>query len=271
MFGKFRPLATAFIVFWAYSAGHASGADLYSPSLKDRPFEEARVNWTGLYFGVHAGYGWSNTDVDLSHSTGAIFYNDPFVPDHGSLKSSSGFIGGLQTGYNYQIDRVVVGLEADFSWSNLEDDGTFTTPKGSQWHIKSQLDDFGTMRGRLGFLAHPGLLIHGTGGLAWGQFNVHQATTFVLGSGCSPLGSPACEGGRTSGTFDQLGFAVGGGAEWMLSPHWTLKGEYLFMDFGKEYYALPGTTTPGGSTPYVETFAAQQQMQVIRAGLNYKF
>ncbi|HET6388852.1 outer membrane protein [Hyphomicrobium sp.] len=242
-------------------------ADEYRGSLKDGPAIIEGYNWSGLYVGANVGFSESRTDVDLSHSTGAIFYNDPFVPSAGHLGSDDSVVGGVEVGFNHQFNSIVVGVAADVSWTDTENEGTFTTPLGSQWNIKSSPDIFGTVRGKAGVLVRPDLLIYATGGLAWGQFDVKQATTFVEGSGCSV----DCEGSRTSGNFNHLGFVVGGGLEWALTQHWSLKAEYLFLDFGSEDYQLQGTTKPGGNVPYVETFSADQQMHIGRAGINYRF
>lgn len=257
----FKSLATVVCVA-ACSVGvsSASAGDLYGGSVKDAP--PISKSWSGAYVGVHAGYGWGDVDVDLSNSTGAIFYNDPFVPDQGSLSSSAGGIGGFQVGYNVQSGTLVVGLEADFSWTGMNADGRFTTPLGSQWDIESDINYFGTVRGRLGALVTNNLLLYATGGLAWANVDVKQATNFI---------APPDVGGRTSGDFNHIGYAIGAGAEVALGSNWTLKGEYLFVDLGKEDYQLKGTTKPNGSVPYVETFASDIELQVLRAGLNYKF
>lgn len=227
----------------------------------------ADPSWTGPYIGANLGFSHSSTDVDLSHSTGAIFYGDAFDPETGSLGTDTGFAGGLEAGYNHQFGSLVLGIAADVSWTNTDNTGVFTTPAGSQWTINSSPDVFGTVRGKLGFLVQPSLLVYATGGLAWGQFNVSQATDFVDGSGCSV----DCAGGRTSGTFDHIGYTVGGGLEYALNHNWSLKAEYLFVEMGSEDYQLKGTTKPGGDVPYIETFSADQQMQIGRVGVAYHF
>ena len=58
----------------------------YLPPQSPIPFV---YNWTGFYAGVHAGVGWSDGD--------------------------SGFIGGGQVGFNYQINQWVFGVEADLA------------------------------------------------------------------------------------------------------------------------------------------------------------
>ncbi len=227
---------------------------------------QAGDTWTGPYIGANLGFSHSTTDVDLSHSTGAIFYNDPFKPSQGSLGSDTGFAGGLEVGYNYQIQNIVLGFAADVAWADASNEGKYTTPLGSQWSMSSSPDVFGTVRGKLGYLVTPGLLVYATGGMAWGQFNVDQATTFVDGAG-----KQIDVGGRTSGNFAHIGYTVGGGLEYAINQNWSLKAEYLFLDFGSEDYQLTGTTKPGGSTPYVETFSADQQMQIGRVGISYHF
>jgi outer membrane immunogenic protein len=222
--------------------------------------------WNAFYVGVHAGYGSVDTGVDLSNSTGAIFYNDPFDPTQGELSSVDAFFGGLQIGADRQIGSLVIGLEADVSWSDAEADGQFTTPLGSRWDITSSLDTLATVRGRAGFLASPALLIYGTAGLAWGKVDVTQATTFVDANGAF-----LDDGGRTSGTFNHVGYAVGAGFEYAFAPNWSLKTEYLFIDLGEEDYQLKGTTKPGGKTPYVETFSSDIEIHTVRMGVNYRF
>lgn len=224
-------------------------------------------NWSGFYFGAHAGYGSGDTGVDLSNSTGAIFYNDPFAPEQGSLSDASGFVGGLQLGADRQFGSVVAGVALDVSWPELDADGTFTTPLGSQWKITSSLDTLATARGRLGVLVTPSILLYGTAGVAWGRVDVSQATTFVS----VPGGVPYDEGGRTSGTFDHVGYVVGAGLEYAVGGGWSLSAEYLHVDLGDQDYQLTGTTKPNGSTPYVETFVSDLEIDVVRAGLNYRF
>ena len=64
-----------------------------------------------------------------------------------------------------------------------------------------------------------------------------------------------------SGTTTVVGFAVGAGIEKMLTQNWSLKVEYLFMDFGS-YTFLAGTGF-GTNVKMIDN--------VIRGGVNYKF
>ena len=249
-----RKSCIAVLCFFAF-AGSAVAGDGYGPQYR----------WTGLYGGAHIGYASGDWTVDLTHSSGAIHYNDHFVPPHGSLKGADGWIGGLQTGYNYQMGAVVVGLEADVSWTGIEGEGRFTTvaPNFTTWDIKSNLDVYGTVRGRAG-VTSGSMLFYGTAGLAWGITDTSQATNWFAPA-------PPDVGGRTSGKTTHLGYAVGAGVEWMFAKNWTVKAEYLYVDLAKENYALNGTTKPGGTVPYTETFATDLDFHSVRLGVNYKF
>jgi outer membrane immunogenic protein len=228
-------------------------------------------NWSGLYLGGHVGYLDADASVDLSHTTGAIIYSDPFDPSTRDLDSGSSWLGGFQVGANHQRGNLVIGVEADASWTDVEADGRFTTidtgpcaPNScTQWDINTSISALGTVRGRLG-LAWGQALLYGTGGLAWAMTDTEQKSHHN-----GPTFPDA--GGVVSGDSSHIGYVVGGGLEWALSPRWSIKGEYLYVDLGEADYHLTGTTTPGGTTPWAEGFSQDLTLQTARFGINYKF
>src|SRR3954468_16487436 len=102
---------TAFVsVIGVAFASTAFAADLPPRSSYKAPYPMAvtAYNWTGFYVGGHFGYGWSTlTGTDPTDGT---------VSD-GKLK---GILGGAQLGYNYQIGSIVLGVEGDFSFSDVK-------------------------------------------------------------------------------------------------------------------------------------------------------
>jgi outer membrane immunogenic protein len=97
------------------------------------------------------------------------------------------------------------------------------------------MDYFGTVRGRIGFLATPTLLVYGTGGLAYG--GIHSSTLI----GQAITGAPAVPNiysafGSVSNT--RVGWTAGGGVEWLFLPNWSIKLEYLYYDLGSVTYGL---------------------------------
>ena len=136
---------------------------------------------------------------------------------------ADGWLGGFQAGFNKQFGTVVVGLEADVSWTDNDGRGTFL-PYPAQgpdpaWNIETELEMFGTLRGRLGFLASPDLLIYGTGGFAWAQVDSNISVTYSL----TPCNGGPCATG--SADADHFGWTIGAGAEWKIARNWSIKSE----------------------------------------------
>ncbi|HTV34579.1 MAG TPA: outer membrane protein [Methylocella sp.] len=238
-------------------AGTSMAADLRPPPPVYLP---PPPTWTGFYAGINAGYQW-NSD------TSASVLAAPFggIPAFVSVPvSQNAFIGGGQIGYNYQFaNSWVVGLEADF-------DGLTTShPEGSAATFgfgltaTQNLDYLGTVRGRIGYLLTPTLLIFGGGGLAYGDvstnFGVIQ-TTPLVGFAAGP------------GIFEtKVGWTAGGGVEWQFMPNWSLKVEYLYYDLGSLT-----TVSPLLAGPVPVAYGVSQEKttftgNVVRAGLNYHF
>jgi outer membrane immunogenic protein len=136
----------------------------------------------------------------------------------------SGIAGGIQGGYNYQSGQFVVGGETDLQLSAAE--GTFAPWKFSNpW--------FGTVRGRAG-VALNNVLLYGTGGVAYG-------------------------GGRAwSESRTHFGWAAGLGIEVGITPNWSAKAEYLYVDLGDRFYGTTGTQNGIESN-------------LLRFGVNYRF
>jgi outer membrane immunogenic protein len=85
-----------------------------------------------------------------------------------------------------------------------------------------------TLRGRLGF-AESSVLPYLTGGLALTGFWMPSSFADTVG-GLGAFGS-------ASNSDQRAGWTVGGGLEWAVNDHWTVKGEYLFVNLGR--IALP--------------------------------
>src|SRR5437763_863661 len=88
-------------VLLALGGTSALAADL---PVKAAAAPPAPYNWTGIYAGVHAGYGMGMKDW-----TNSVFDFDV-----------RGFLGGGQIGVNQQIGNWVMGIEADASWANIK-------------------------------------------------------------------------------------------------------------------------------------------------------
>jgi len=121
-------------------------------------------------------------------------------------------------------------------------------------NVERSLDYIGTLRGRLGGLLTPTLLVYGTGGLAYG--GVHGETTITQTVAPFGCGGPPCVAGSgpSSGSISEtrFGWTAGAGLEWLLPPHCSLKAEYLYYDLGNvswnvkplTFFDFTGTSCP---------------------------
>jgi opacity protein-like surface antigen len=86
--------------------------------------------------------------------------------------------------------------------------------------IKSEGGFYGDVTGRVGYAWGPAL-VYAKGGFAWLDTNLHATATVDNGSTFSH---------DTSNTL--TGYVIGTGFEYMISPSWTAKIEYLHFNFG---------------------------------------
>jgi outer membrane immunogenic protein len=232
-------------------SGSALAADLATKKAPPAPLPTPM--WKGFYVGLNAGGIWSNSG-SASVATSPVFEglatnsaNQAYYSSlNGSLNiaSTSGFIGGGQLGYNWQPgylnNNLIFGFESDIQGvvSTGRTTRTVNTiaPLGTGGRVLNSLngngnmDFFGTVRGRLGYLAMPNLLVYGTGGLAYGSVN-YSVNFAQYGLNAAGINDQLALGSASYSNV-QVGWTAGGGVEWMFMPNWSAKVEYLYYDLG---------------------------------------
>lgn len=194
-------------------------------------------DWSGPYVGLQAGYGWGES---------TFAYEEDFPIERVDL-DFDGFVGGLTLGYNHQMESLVVGIEGDVSYSDLDDE-VLRPPTDAPCYIEGcsiGIDWFGTARLRLGY-ALDTVMPFITGGLAFGGVE-----------GTFDEGACACDIDDTS-----FGWTIGGGLEWAVDESWSVKAEYLYVDLGHP-------DIEGASPSSVST--SRFDFSVLRAGVNWRF
>ena len=219
-----------------------------SPALvyKSSPGRYA-YDWTGIYFGADGGFGWTLPKGTLLDAMGA-----PLTPYSYRV---DGPVAGLFVGGNYQIDKIVLGVEGDWQWSNLIGNNQILAPLGAvgvfpggPFTISTTVKDYAAVRGRAG-LALDHFLVFGTGGWAWGN----PLTSYAL-TNAAPF-------------FNNGGSAIG----------WTagLGVDYAFTDsvFGRIEYRYTSLATVGFVSAATNSGAASDHLPIsdLRAGIAYKF
>jgi outer membrane immunogenic protein len=199
--------------------GAAAGADLPPgpPNYYKAPaFVPPPYNWSGFYIGVNGGAGIGRSNWDTA----------------GGFNTFGGLVGGT-AGYNYQINRVVLGVEGDVDWSGIRGSTGGNTTSDS-W--------LSTVRGRVGYAADR-FMPYITAGGAFGNIN-------------------ASAPGLGGGSATKAGWTVGAGLEFAIAGNWTAKAEYLYADLGR-FNCGVGCGAPTDNVSF--------NANLIRGGVNYRF
>lgn len=312
-----KNIVSAAAIIAALTAGSALAADLPSHKAPPAPV----FSWTGAYAGLNAGYNFgTNGNVQSVNSApnwleaapdqGEAFTAaaGPLAMSGSSAHTQSGFIGGAQFGYNYQWGtKYVFGIETDIQGTNSFGSSTINGGASLSSYYKGNdgiggnngiasskatgttvvdagLSYLGTLRGRIGYLVMPTLLVYGTGGFTYGgaYAKVTQTAYDTLGYPVSTaIGtvystSTWTGGGRQNQIL--TGWNAGAGVEWMFMPNWSLKGEALYWDLGRMNVAT-STVAPSGQQSlggYLGNFGSGRtsvsyQGVQAKVGVNYHF
>ena len=231
-----RKAATAIVI--AILVGTpALAADM---AVKAPPPPAPVYSWTGFYIGLEGGAGVANAEL-----TRDSFSSQTFQPN-------GAFVGGT-VGYNWQLpNNWVVGLEGDAAWADVgaswPGDVTSIQCNGFTPRCQAKLEGFDTVRGRFGY-AFGYVLPYVTGGLAVGQLHAEEGDVAANG----PFGS----GNRT-----EAGWTLGAGVEAGILPHWTVKMEGFYADFGRQQIFTNSAGTPE---------SLKFNTAIYKVGVNYKF
>ena len=227
-------------------------------------------NWTGFYLGGHAGGAWQNAQRHGYSDANILGFDPHSFPGI----STSREIGGIYGGFNWQVNRQwVVGVEADVSLVSLGDSSNLAAPPNGQGAqdsralMSTNIDGLASIRGRLG-LAADKALFYVTGGAAWAQ--VDYSGRLIMYPGLSEAAA--------SSKVTVPGWVVGGGFEWALLPHWTIRGEYMYYglsaatSFSAEFLPKPCFVGNPATCDSPAKFSwGETNIQVIRVGLGTKF
>lgn len=250
------------------SAGAASAGDIRAPT------------WTGFYIGGNIGGGQGHSNVHYTANDPgslALFEAVPFT-ERSHFQNRP--LGGLQAGYNFQFNPSwVIGIEADFNWTGLKAgsgssglNGLITTA------VNQRIESFGTVRGRLGYLPAPNLLVFVTGGFAYAK--VDSSATYsvpILGGAVviAPAFSMNCIGPAVcaSGSSSDLvgGWTIGGGFEYALWQNWTIKAEYLYIHLDGNALTETAHVFLPGTAPISFNADFRTDLNILRVGANYRF
>jgi outer membrane immunogenic protein len=263
-----RVLVQAFVGLFSllvFAVTPSAGAKFSKPPNKP-PLVAPAFNWSGFYGGVHAGYGFSDSDVSIGISDPTTVAQTAAAAGAFPVSYSidrDGYVAGIQAGYNWQFGSWVSGWEADFSATGINGSTTVELPRcpicglPNRSSVSQDMNWFGTVRARLGY-ARDNWLFYGTGGLAYGRVSYSYAQTN------RPFGGAVNVFGQDSGV--EVGWTAGAGVEYGFGP-WSAKLEYLYYDLGDHTFTVAHNLVPA-IVQFHPNFT--NDGHIIRAGLNRK-
>ncbi|QGM46952.1 outer membrane protein [Methylocystis heyeri] len=287
------------VAIFALTGGAAAAETVVSPA--------PRPMWTGFYLGLNLGGGF-NASTNAATTGYSIYdwaagvYELPFGWTAGyrtgnASVGQAGVVGGGQVGFNYQIGpNLVVGVETDFQGAGISGGGSSYAlaggagatpdPAHNFLHLQSGIVNvsagtgwIGTVRGRVGFLATPSVLLFATGGFAYGNTYANVATSGYHWHPGHEIAHPENPVTPTWSALDatSVGWTVGGGGEWMFLEHWSAKIEALYYDLGSQsvYGQFSPLINPAAPNSIAIINGATTTLGfrgvIARVGVNYHF
>jgi outer membrane immunogenic protein len=203
-------------------------------------------SWTGFYIGGNVGAGWSDRTL-----------NDTlFGVDITNQGNGATFIGGGQVGYNYQINSLVLGVEADFDWASNNNSGNGTVIGPDTFQVTSNNTWVTTLAGRLGYAADR-FLFYVKGGGGWIGNSGFTITNVTTGTSVT-----------TSNSNTDSGWLIGGGAEWAFNDNWSARIEYDFLGLSDRTLTVAPTVPVIGGDVFT---LHDRNVQMVTVGVNYRF
>jgi outer membrane immunogenic protein len=230
-------------------------------------------SWTGCYLGGQLAGAFADNKVD-GDFTGFVFIQND--------SATAATIGG-QLGCDLQVARNwVIGAQIDGAWTHLNGSealtGTQGLPPGGKTDLSGNLDFkanvIATATGRMGYAVNFDSiagLFYLKGGAAFvkndtSTFNGELSICGVFDSakGCTS-GAVGAAVTFSAPSSNQWGWTVGLGTEWAIFDHWSVFGEWDYMNFGTRNVTFADPNF--GSSQ----FTVKQQINELKLGINYRF
>ena len=188
--------------------------------LRKAPPATAAYVWTGFYVGAHVGTVRGFTNWRFNDGV-----TDP---------SLAGVLPGADVGYNYQIGKWVLGIEGGTGWTNAR--GARPCPQGLFANCEMDLNWLSTATTRIGYAYWDRLLVYAKGGAVFAQDQANSVCSSRSQPTVPPL--PGCPAQTNSKT--KVGWIVGLGSEFALTPNVSINIETAYFDLGTARYNVDG-------------------------------
>lgn len=209
------------IVAFLFNVAVARAADP-NPYIVKAPVA-APLSWTGWHMGGNVGYGVEPTNVSSS-SSGLV---GSFMPSNFAT-DPRGPLAGVQGGFDWQTGFLVLGLEGDIDWANINAtnaQGTSLLGMFTSGATASQkVDWLASVRARFGIVPTQHVLFYVTGGPEVGGITTSVANSVTVAG--------LTTGGAATASATNWGWTAGGGIEFLFDRTWSIGTEVRYFNLG---------------------------------------
>jgi len=204
----------------------SSGKEMKEVALQPPPCHE----WTGFYVGGFGAWDYAVFDPSVRDAREDEAEDAREVEKRAhdlDLNANGAEVGGL-IGFNFQLHRWVFGVEIDggYTWARNSEHDKFAIPGSDDLYVLApsiKTHYLATFGGRVGYALGRTcrLLPYVTGGMALGDLDFEQRI------------SETDDWSQTrSKDNTNVGWFVGGGLQYALTNHLSVRGQYEYVDLG---------------------------------------
>lgn len=200
----------------------------------------ASPTWAGSYVG--ANLTWGQADVDAKD--GLPPPHDKYGIDK-TLSELDGFGGGLRAGYDWQLDKILLGVGGEYNFGKIDGgwkSSAITSAPVNYGPLDAEISNVATIFARIGYDAGE-WLPYALAGYTWADGKLSYLNNIGI---------------QKNYSTNMDGMTVGLGVERRLTESWAVYGEWTYTDFGKV-----GSIHPG--------IEVEVDMNQFKLGVNYQF
>lgn len=237
-------------LFTAVAASALMAGTAFAGNIEPAPAEpiiapapmpvQATPSWAGGYVG--ANLTWGQADLDMK---GGVPSQLAVPGISKTLSEVDGFGGGLRAGYDWQLDKVVLGVGGEYNFGKIDGgwkSSAMTTAPVDFGPLNAKISNAATLFARIGYDAGD-WLPYAIAGYTWADGKASYSNTSGLAKNYS---------------VSMDGPTFGLGVERRLAERWTVYGEWTYTDFGK-------------FATIENTIDLEAKMNQFKLGANYQF
>jgi opacity protein-like surface antigen len=235
------------------------------------------MSFNGFYAGIGGGATFGDTTLQFTNFLNRPGRNNTFLTNKNSAFSNNG-LGVAFIGYGHAFQSFYLGGEVGGSLSNgarttthslAQQEVGFPTPfivsNVSNMHLKDY--EF-TVDARPGFLVTASTLVYGRIGAAFNRINLNSASQFQFSTATSAKIALL----PYNVSHSETGLRLGVGFEKMFTRHLSLRGDYIFTDYGKlNGRGIVPFPFLGPQVTFSNTTRLKLQTHTVLASLSYYF